>query len=100
MSAGATTRSGTSFPPVSRSLVGTVVAFALLLQALFAMPLALRMTAGAMQWKQFGSHICAATADSGSASSDSSPVHQLPAHSHAHCLICQAHVLPLGLLAV
>ena len=38
-----------------------MAAFALLLQALFAVPLALRMTADAMQWVQLGASICAAT---------------------------------------
>jgi len=75
-------------------------AFALLLQALFAMPLALRMTADAMQWLQLGASICTATTDDGLAANDPRPIHQQPAHNHAQCLICQAHALPLGLLAV
>ena len=77
-----------------------VAAFALLLQALFAVPLALRMTADAMQWLQLGVSVCAATTADGPAATDHRPIHQLPAHNHAQCLICQVHALPLGLLAV
>jgi hypothetical protein len=77
-----------------------VAAFVLLLQALFAVPLVLRMTADAMQWLQLGASICAATTDGGATANDHRPIHQLPAHNHAQCLICQAHALPLGLLAV
>jgi len=76
-----------------------VAAFSLLLQACFAMPLALRMTAEAVQWSQIGAIICTATMD-GASANDHHPAHQLPAHNHAQCLICQAHALPLSLLAV
>ena len=99
MSAGATTPLKAS-SPVSRRVVGTAAAFALLLQALFAMPLALRMTADAMQWLQLGASICSDTTHGVPAPNDQHPIHQLPTHNHAQCLICQAHALPLGLLAI
>ena len=100
MSAGITTQLRTASLPISRSLMGTVVAFALLLQALFAMPLALRMTADQMQWLQLGASICATTPDGALTANDHRPIRRFPAHNHAQCLICQAHALPLGLLAV
>jgi hypothetical protein len=100
MSAGITTQLRTPSLPISRSLMGAVVAFALLLQALFAMPLALRMTADEMQWLQLGASICATTTDGALTANGHRPIHRLPAHNHAQCLICQAHALPLGLLAV
>jgi hypothetical protein len=75
-------------------------AFALLLQALFAMPLALRMAADATQRLQLGASICTATTDDGLAANDHDPIRQLPAHNHAQCLICQAQALPIGLLGV
>ena len=86
--------------PISRSVVSTVAASALLLQALFAMPLALRMTADAIHWVQFSGSICAATADDGPLENDHQPIHQFPTHNHAQCLICQGYALPLGLPAV
>lgn len=76
-----------------------VAAFALLLQAVLAMPLALRMMAETMQWSQIGATICTATTDE-TAANNHRPAHQRPAHNHAQCLICQAHGLPLSLLAV
>jgi hypothetical protein len=77
-----------------------VAAFTLLLQALFATLLAVQMTANAMQWLQFGASICTATEDGAAPASDHHPSHQLPTHNHVQCLVCQAHALPLGLLAV
>lgn len=99
-SVGTAIRLKASFSPVSRGLVTTVAALALLLQAAFATPLALRMTADALQSLELGASICAATADGGPAANGHHPLHQLPVHNHAQCLICQAHALPLGLLAV
>src|SRR5689334_13159336 len=100
MSARLTARLQATSSPASRRLVGTVAAFALLLQTLFAMPVALRMSADTVQWLQFGSSICSATTDGVALASDHRPSHQLPSHKHAQCLICQGQAFPLGLLAV
>ncbi len=66
-----------------RGLVGALVALALMIQALCAMPLAMRMAADASWLAQLGASLC--TADHGSA-----PLGEAPAGSqtHDHCLIC------------
>lgn len=82
----------------ARRLVITAAAFMLLLQALFVIPLALRMTADALQWSQFSALICATTTDGAAPVNDPRPSHPLPSHDHGQCLVCH-HALPLGLLA-
>lgn len=78
-----------------------VTAWALLLQALVAMPLAVRLTADMIPWAQFGGTVCTTTAaDSEALAHEHGPVHPPLAHHHAQCLICQGHALPLTLLAV
>ena len=100
MSAQATLRSQMPSSPVGQRIAGVLMAFALLLQAMFATPLALRMASDEMRSLQFGVSICTATADAGGASHHSPPQQQLPVHSHGQCLICHGHALPFGLLAV
>ena len=99
MSAQATLRSQMPSSPVGQRIAGVLMAFALLLQAMFATPLALRMASDEMRSLQFGVSICSATADAGGGSHHPSP-QQLPVHSHGQCLICHGHALPFGLLAV
>lgn len=82
-----------------RHLACTLVALAVLLQAMFTLPLAVRMaaadtaqTAGALG--PVGSH-----ADHHMSHAD----HQMPTaphlpHSHDHCLICHAPTAPFGAL--
>ena len=98
MTAGATARSQACDPPAVRSLAGAAIALALLLQALFAIPLALRMVAD-LSW-QSDTVICAAATHDGASSNAPRHERNLPMHSHAQCMICQAHALPMTLLAV
>lgn len=98
MRAGVTAQSRDSFWPAARSLAGVAVAMALLLQALFAVPLALRMVAD-LSW-QAETGLCTAATDGTAAAGDHRSDQKLPVHGHAQCLICQAHALPIALLAV
>ena len=98
MSASALCAEPTRVPPVLRRLAGAVVGAALLLQALLAVPLAVRMTAEAMQWLDLGLTVCS-HAEDGTLAGDSRPSGQPVSHDHAQCQLCQGAMLPFGLLA-
>ncbi len=83
--------------PATCRLAGAVVACALLLQALLALPLAVRMAAEAMQWRDLGATVCTHS-DDGTQAGDPRPGGQPPVHDHTQCQICQGVVLPFGLL--
>jgi hypothetical protein len=70
---------------VTCSLVGSLAALALLLQAFLGAPLAVRMLETAP--------LCGVTSDAG----DRSPAPTIP-HQHDLCLICHAGSLPPGLV--
>ena len=86
--------------PLPRRFVGMATAFALLLQVLVGVPSAFWMAAEAIQLSAVGAAVCTHAADDGAVADDQQPVQPKPAHDHAQCLMCQAHALPLGLLAV
>lgn len=83
-------------PPVSWRLAGAAIACALLLQAVLAVPLAVRMAAEVLSWAQVSITVCTAVDESG-VHSDLQPVSPSPLHKHGQCQICQAHALPFGL---
>ena len=97
MAMGVAARVGLSRLRAVQRLIGTLVAFGLLLQALFTVPLAIRMTADAALWLQFHSILCVTASDRGTAADGHSPHQQLPAHDHGRCLVCQGHALPVGI---
>ena len=73
---------------------------ALLLQALFAAPLAVRMASDALQAFDLGAAICTADPGSGHGGAGQGSDQPMPGHVHGQCLICHGHALPHGLLAV
>lgn len=86
--------------PATRTLAGFAVALALLAQALFAMPMALRMAADAAQALPFGAALCS-HADGGGATAAQPSDDGLPApaaHHHGQCALCVAHAAPLVLI--
>ncbi|MBS0561174.1 MAG: DUF2946 family protein [Proteobacteria bacterium] len=86
--------------PASRTLAAFAVALALLAQALFAVPMALRMAADAAQALPFGAALCSHADDGGAAvgyASDDGLPAPVP-HHHAQCPLCAAHAAPLVLL--
>lgn len=85
-------------PPAYFRLAGIVVAGALLLQALLAVPLAVRMAAETMQLLPLGASVCA-HADDGALATDRQPDGQPATHHHGQCQICQGLTASLGLLA-
>lgn len=86
-------------PSVSRRLTGAAVAYALLLQAVLAVPLAVRMAADVLAWARIGVTVCA-HADEAGANGDRQPIGPAPAHDHGQCQVCQAHAGSFGLLLV
>ena len=83
--------------PAVRRLASAALVVALLLQAFLALPVAVRMAAEAAAWLPGGWTICSHGADG----ADGRGVpYAPPTHDHAQCLVCQAHAVPLGLLAV
>ena len=82
--------------PAARRLAAAVLVVALLVQAFLALPVAVRMAAEAMAWAPGGWTICSHAVDG---TEGHTTPYVPPTHEHAQCLVCQAHAVPLGLLA-
>ncbi len=77
----------------SRLTAGGLVAFALLLQVLFAAPLAIRMAAAA----SLTGDVVTSCAPVAQVNDPHPGHHQLPPHHHEQCPLCSSHAVPVAL---
>lgn len=71
---------------------------AVLMQALFAMPLAVRMATDTVWSARFGVVLCTGASHDGGAAPDKAPAPPLSPHAHDQCLICHGSAMPFGTL--
>jgi hypothetical protein len=84
---------------LARAAAALVAAFAILMQLMLAPPLLLRMAADAAWLAAIPtSHAGVAPGPVADAGEPGQPA--LPAHDHAHCVLCQSHLVPLLAVAV